>query len=161
MILNKEELNPTSQMKKEPQARLEELIEKLKEWDYRITPQRLAILKILAVSDGHPSAERIFDQIKEEFPTTSLATVYKTIATLKEMGEVLELGFANDSNRYDGNKPYPHVHLICVKCRDIIDPKVENLEILPQQVAQQASYRLVGHRFDIYGICPRCQREEQ
>ena len=38
------------------------------------------------------------------------------------MDEVLELGFAHDSNRYDGNKPYPHVHLVCVKCREIIDP---------------------------------------
>lgn len=144
----------------DPQARMDELIEKLRERDYRITPQRLAILKILAVSDGHPSAEQIYERIKGDFPTTSLATVYKTIATLKEMDEVLELGFADDSNRYDGNKPYPHVHLICVKCRSIIDPEVESIELLPQQVAQGAGYRLVSHRFDIYGICPRCQAEE-
>jgi len=148
-------------MKDDAQARLEELIDKLRERDHRITPQRLAILKILVLSDGHPSTEQIYGQIKEEFPTTSLATVYKTIAMLKEMNEVLELGFAGDSNHYDGNKPYPHTHLICVKCRDIIDPEVEDLKILPQQVAQRAGFRLVSHRFDIYGICPRCQSEEQ
>jgi Fur family peroxide stress response transcriptional regulator len=148
-------------MKDDAQARLEELIDKLRERDHRITPQRLAILKILILSDGHPSTEHIYGQIKEEFPTTSLATVYKTIAMLKEMNQVLELGFADDSNRYDGNKPYPHTHLICVKCRDIIDPEVEDLEILPQQIAQRAGFRLVSHRFDIYGICPRCQSEEQ
>jgi len=147
-------------MKQDTQARLEELIEKLKERDHRVTPQRLAIIKILVTNDGHPSAEQVFDQIKAEFPTTSLATVYKTIATLKEMGEVLELGFADDSNRYDGNKPYPHTHLICVKCRDIIDLESEELEILPEQIARKADYRLVGHRIDIYGICPRCQPEE-
>lgn len=146
-------------MMQDTQARLEELIEKLKEENYRITPQRHAILKILAVSDGHPSAEHVYDQIKKEFPTTSLATVYKTIATLKEMNEVLELGFASDSNRYDGNKPFPHTHLVCVKCRDIIDPEVEGLEILPRQIAQRAGFQLVGHRFDIYGVCPRCQSE--
>ena len=146
-------------MKDDAQTRLDELIEKLRERDYRITPQRLAILNTLALSDGHPSAEHIYDQIKEEFPTTSLATVYKTIATLKEMNEVLELGFADDSNRYDGSKPYPHTHLVCVKCRDIIDPEMEDLEILPRQIAQRAGFRLVGHRFDIYGICPRCQSE--
>jgi Fur family peroxide stress response transcriptional regulator len=77
------------------------------------------------------------------------------------MDEVLELGFAHDSNRYDGNKPYPHVHVICVKCREIIDPDVEDLEILPQQVAQHAGYQLVSHRIDIYGICPRCQSEQR
>ena len=146
-------------MKDDSQARLQGLIDKLRERNYRITPQRLAILNILALSDGHPSAERVYDQIKEEFPTTSLATVYKTIATLKEMNEVLELGFADDSNRYDGNKPYPHTHLVCVKCRDIIDPEVEDLEILPRQIAQRAVFQLVGHRFDIYGVCPRCQSE--
>lgn len=145
----------------DPQARLEELVEKLREQDYRITPQRLAILRILADSNGHPSAEHIFYQIKGEFPTTSLATVYKTIATLKAMGEVLELGFADDSNRYDGNNPYPHTHLICVKCRSIVDPAVEDLEILPQKVAQGVGYQLVGHQFDIYGICPSCRSEEQ
>ncbi len=68
----------------DPQARLEELVEKLREREYRITPQRLVILRILSVSDGHPSAEHIFDRIKVEFPTTSLSTVYKTIARLKE-----------------------------------------------------------------------------
>ena len=47
---------------------------------------------------------------------TSLATAYKTVTLLKEIGEVLELGFGNDSNRHDGNKPYPHPHLICTKC---------------------------------------------
>jgi Fur family peroxide stress response transcriptional regulator len=148
-------------MRDDPQGRLDELIERLRGRGYRITPQRLAILKILARSNGHPSAEGIHGQIKEEFPTTSLATVYKTIATLKEMNELLELGFADDSNRYDGNKPYPHMHLICVKCRDIMDPEVEDLESLPQQVAQRTGFRLVGHRFDVYGICPRCQSEEQ
>lgn len=142
------------------QARLEELVSKLRERDYRITPQRLAILKILAVSDNHPSVEQVYEQIRREFPTTSLATVYKTIATLKEMGEVLELGFADCASRYDGKRPKPHTHLICVKCRTILDPDVKNLESVPLHVAQQAGFRLVSHRFDIYGLCPRCQSEE-
>jgi len=144
----------------DPQARLDELVEKLKRRSYRLTPQRLAILKILAASEGHPSAESIFNQIQAEFPTTSLATVYKTIAMLKEMGEVLELDFGNHSNRYDGNKPYPHAHLICLECRAVMDADMEVLDTLPQQVAARAGYRLVSHRFDIYGVCPRCQAEK-
>lgn len=146
---------------KDPQARLEELIEKLRARDHRITPQRLAILKILAASKGHPSAERVFEQIRAEFPTTSLATVYKTIGVLKEMGEVLELGFSDDSNRYDGSRPYPHAHLLCVECRDIIDADLEALSALPQQIAERMDYVLVGHRFDLYGICPRCQAKSR
>ena len=153
MILNREGL---ARKVSEPGSRLDELIEKLREGNHRVTPQRLAILKILAASEGHPSVERVFQEIREDFPTTSLATVYKTIALLKEMGEVLELGF-DEGNRYDGNRPYPHTHLICVECRAIVDADMDTLQALPQRIAEQADYVMVGHRFDIYGICPACQ----
>ena len=79
----------------------------------------MAVLKILAESEQHPSVEQIYDRMKPDLPMTSLTTVYKTVALLKEMGEVLELGFSDDSNRYDGSRPYPHPHLICIKCRKI------------------------------------------
>jgi Fur family peroxide stress response transcriptional regulator len=143
----------------DPQARLDELISKVRERDYRLTPQRLAILKILAASEGHPSAERIFDQMKTEFPTTSLATVYKTIAMLKEMDQVLELDFGSGGNRYDGNRPYSHAHLICLECGGIVDAGLDVLDTLPQQIATRTGYQLVSHRFDIYGICSHCRSQ--
>jgi Fur family peroxide stress response transcriptional regulator len=137
--------------------RLAELIGKLKQRGYRLTPQRMAVLKILAHSDGHPSVDKIYEQVRDSFPMTSLGTVYKTITLLKDMGEVLELGFSDDSNRYDGNKPYPHPHLICIKCKNIIDPDINTLESLPSVVAQKYGYQILGHRLDFYGICPECQ----
>lgn len=139
------------------ESRLKELIERLRERGCRITPQRLAILRILTSSANHPSAEDIFEQLRAQFPTTSLATVYKMITMLKEMNEVLELEFSDCSNRYDGNRPYPHTHLICLRCGAIQDPEQAELENLPQRIASHAGYRLVSHRFDIYGICPACQ----
>jgi Fur family peroxide stress response transcriptional regulator len=66
----------------EPGVRLEEMIQALKDQDFRLTPQRLAVLKILAESKGHPSVEDIFKQVKPNFPTTSLATTYKTVNLL-------------------------------------------------------------------------------
>ena len=84
-------------------VRLEKMIQKLREHDHRITPQRLAILNVLAASEGHPSVEQIYARVKTDFPTTSLATVYKNVSLMKSLGEVLELGFSDDSNRYDGN----------------------------------------------------------
>ena len=143
-----------------PQKRLDELMAKLKTQGYRLTPQRIAILKILAVSTGHPSVEQVYESVKVDFPTTSLATVYKTVTLLKEIGEVLELGFSNDGNRYDGNKPYPHPHLVCVKCKKIIDPEVVALGELSQQVAQMTGFQITAHRLDFYGICPQCQEQE-
>jgi len=88
---------------------------------------------------------------------TSLATMYKTVTLLKEMGEVLELGFSGDSNRYDGKRPYPHPHLICVRCRKIMDPEVSMAQDLVQQVAHQSGYQIVSHRLDFYGVCPDCR----
>jgi Fur family peroxide stress response transcriptional regulator len=144
----------------DPEIRLDELTTRLRERDHRLTPQRMAVLKLLAVSEGHPSVEQIHERMKADFPMTSLATIYKTVTLLKEMGEVLELGFSDDSNRYDGNKPYPHPHLICTKCKNIMDAEVATLSELRQEVARSTGYRIVSHRLDFFGICPQCQKKE-
>ena len=135
------------------------MVATLKNHDHRITPQRLAILKVLAVSQGHPSVEQIYETVKTDFPTTSLATVYKNISLLKSLGEVLELGFSDDSNRYDGNKPYPHPHLVCTRCKKIIDPDLATLQDLTQELVRETGFRIVNHRMDFFGICPACQKK--
>jgi len=144
----------------DPQARFEAVVARFREQGYRLTPQRIALLRLLTASDGHPSASQLYDQLHAQFPTTSLGTIYKTLNLLKDMGEVLELGFSDDDNRYDGNKPYPHPHIICVRCRKIMDPEVSVAEGLVQQVAEQSGYQIVGHRLDFYGVCPDCREEE-
>jgi Fur family peroxide stress response transcriptional regulator len=140
-----------------PQKRFQELLARLKERDYRLTPQRVALLRLLVESRNHPSAAQLYEKIKEQFPTTSPATVYKTLNLLKKMGEVLELGFSTDDNRYDGNNPNPHPHLVCIRCREILDPEVSFLQSLEQEVADISGYKIVGHRLDFYGICPKCK----
>jgi Fur family transcriptional regulator, peroxide stress response regulator len=141
----------------DPQTRLDEMLVRLKARKFRITPQRLAILKILAASDGHPSVERIYDQVKENFATTSLATIYKTVMLLKQLHEVLELGFPDGSNRYDGNRPYPHPHVVCLRCKRIMDPDLGSTAKLAAEAALQTGYKIVDHRLDFFGICPECQ----
>ena len=141
----------------DPQVRLETMIKKLKELNFRVTPQRLAVLRILARSEGHPSVENIFKQVKPNFPTTSLATIYKTVNLLKQIGEVVELDFSEESNRYDGNKPYPHPHLICTECKTIVDPDVTTVTELSKELANKTGYKILNHRLDFFGICPHCQ----
>ena len=142
---------------KDPETRFEELVVRFRGRGYRITPQRLALLRLLAASKGHPSAAQLHERLKEQYPTTSLATVYKTLSRMKEMGEILELGFSDDDNRYDGNEPSPHPHLICTRCRKIIDPEVASFRDITQEVAANTGYQIVRHRLDFYGICPDCQ----
>jgi Fur family peroxide stress response transcriptional regulator len=140
----------------DPQLRLQQMITKLKAHNFRLTPQRLAVLEILAASQDHPSVERIYEQVKETFPTTSLATVYKTIALLKEVKEILEIQFS-ESSRFDGNKPYPHPHVICLNCKKILDPDLMGLGQLTQEAARRTGFHILDHRLDFFGICPECQ----
>jgi Fur family transcriptional regulator, peroxide stress response regulator len=137
--------------------RLDQMLSKLRDHDFRITPQRLAVLKVLAASDGHPSVERIYETVRAQFPTTSIATIYKTVALLKQENEVIEISFPDGSNRYDGNKPYPHPHLICTRCKKIIDPDLSSLEDLAKEVAKETGFQIHTHRVDFFGLCRECQ----
>ncbi len=136
------------------------IIQKLRDKGHKITPQRMAIIKILAGSKGHPSAENIHAQLKQDFPTMSLATVYRNIVLLKSLGEVLELGFPDGSNRYDGNKPKPHPHVICTKCKKIVDPALDSLDEMIEEVARATHFKIQNHRLDFFGICSSCMAEK-
>lgn len=140
----------------DPQERFDAIIKKLRDNDHKITPQRIAIVKILSKSYGHPSVETIYEQLQDDFPTMSLATVYRTVLLIKSLGEVLELGFPDGSNRYDGNRPYSHPHVICVKCGKIIDPDLSSLTDMKQEVAEETGFRILTHRLDFFGICSDC-----
>jgi Fur family transcriptional regulator, peroxide stress response regulator len=138
--------------------RLQEIVEKLFQRGYRLTPQRMAVLRILADSREHLNIEEIFSRVHEEFPMISLATIYNTVTMLKDMGEVLELSFSSGGNRYDGNKPAPHPHLVCERCGIVIDPDLPALEELAGKVSALTGYQITSHRLDFFGICPLCQK---
>ena len=141
--------------------RFDQMLSKVKDHNFRVTPQRLAVLKVLAASNGHPTVERIYETVKTEFPTTSIATIYKTVNLLKQLNEVLELGFPDGSNRYDGNRPDPHPHVICVQCKKIIDPDLDTLKDMTAEVADETGFKILTHRLDFFGICGDCKREEK
>ena len=153
IIIKDKEVSQLADHKK----RFEIIIQKLRDNGHKITPQRLAIVKILAKSKGHPSVEDIHGRIKKDFPTMSLATVYRNIVLIKSLGEVLELGFPDGSNRYDGNKPYPHPHVVCVQCKKVIDPELLSLKDLTAEVTDETGFKILTHRLDFFGICPQCQ----
>ncbi len=139
--------------------RFQQMLDKLKSLDFRITPQRLAVLRILSTSKGHPTAEQIFEKVKTAFHTTSLGTIYKTIALLKSLNEVLELGFPDESNRYDGNKPFPHPHVVCIRRRKIMDHELISLDELKDEIGKKTGFRIDYHRLDFFGLCRECQED--
>jgi Fur family transcriptional regulator, peroxide stress response regulator len=87
------------------------------------------------------------------------ATVYNTIQLLKDLGQVLELEFGDAANRYDGNIPEPHPHLVCTQCVRIDEVMSPSLHDTASRVADEVGYELLSHRFDVYGLCPSCKLE--
>jgi Fur family transcriptional regulator, peroxide stress response regulator len=142
----------------DPDVRYNQLIAALKERDFRLTPQRLELVRLIAVSEGHPSASQLYAKIKRQFPTMSHATVYKTLTLLKEMHQVLEIDLRNDSH-YDGNRPQPHPHLICIKCNKIIDAEVSLDQESLHSLEQASGYKILRPQISLYGLCPACKEE--
>jgi Fur family peroxide stress response transcriptional regulator len=115
------------------------------------------LVRLIASSEEHPSAAQLYEQIKVQFPTMSLATVYKTLELLKELDEVLEIGLRDD-NHYDGHRPYPHPHLICIRCQKIMDGELDaTVRSMVNEMEQVFGFRILRHQLDFYGLCPDCQ----
>jgi len=143
------------------QARFEQLITKLRLMGFRMTPQRMALMHLLTISNEHPSAARLYEQIKVEFPTMSLATVYKTLDLLKTMGEVFDIDLPDDSH-FDAYQPYPHPHFICTNCQKIVDGQLdEPVHILVNEMEHISGFQIHRHKLVFYGLCPDCQENTQ
>jgi Fur family peroxide stress response transcriptional regulator len=141
----------------DPKVRFDELITTLRERDFRLTPQRVELVRLIAASEGHPSASQLYAKIRIQFPTMSQATVYKTLALLKEMNQVLEIDLRDDS-RYDGNRPDPHPHLICMKCNKIVDGDLELDLSSIRKLEETSGYQIVRPQIAFYGLCPDCRQ---
>jgi Fur family transcriptional regulator, peroxide stress response regulator len=141
----------------DPKVRFDELIAALKERAFRLTPQRVELVRLIASSEGHPSAAQLFAKIRTRFPTMSHATVYKTLALLKDMDQVLEIDLRDDSH-YDGNRPDAHPHLICTKCNQIVDGELEIDSALLRKLEKASGYRILRPQITFYGLCPECKQ---
>lgn len=142
----------------DPDIRFNQLIAALKEHDFRLTPQRVELVRLIAASDGHPSASDLHASIRRQFPTMSHATVYKTLTLLKEINQVLEIDLRNDSH-YDGNRPEPHPHLICTNCNKIIDGDLSLDQESLRSLEQASGFKILRPQISLYGLCPECQEE--
>lgn len=121
----------------------------------KLTPQRIAILKYLEGNRNHPSAEDVYREVKNEFQTTTFATVYNTLNTLKDKGEIKELFLDPDRKRFDPDTS-PHHHIICIKCKEISEVwKDFSIELKENETN---GYEVIDARVDIIGLCPKCKK---
>lgn len=135
-----------------------ELTALLKEHHLKVTPQRLAIFKLLKSQQLHPSAEMIYKALQEEHPTMSLATVYKTLDTFVQHGLIQQLTLDKDSFRYDADIS-SHPHIQCTKCKKVYDlPTFNHIEHLENNIEKETGFELSHEQFYFYGVCPDCQK---
>ncbi|CAA7602916.1 Ferric uptake regulator family [Acididesulfobacillus acetoxydans] len=135
-----------------------ELLRQLKGKGVRFTPQRQAILEFLLETKSHPTAEEIFQHVKEKFPGVSLGTIYNTLNMLKEHRHILELSYGDTSSRFDGN-PENHYHVVCSNCGKVVDYDRPLLH-LEQEASDATGFRIDGHRLEFYGLCPDCRKRQ-
>jgi len=133
------------------------IIKALRGKGYKATPQRIAIGRSALRSKDHPTAQRIYGEVKRLYPTVSLATVYKTIQILKEVGMIQELNLSQGRTRFDPDT-HPHIHLICLGCGSIVDWEEPMVSEIMAKVAA-ANFSATGQSFDIFGSCQNCDKK--
>lgn len=134
------------------------IIQALRNKRYKATPQRIAISRLAIRNREHPSAQKIYEEVKTLFPTVSLATVYKTLQTLSKLGLIQELSFPEGQARFDSYTK-PHINLVCTRCGNIQDLDDYTAQELVSRVASKTEFTATGQRLDIYGICEKCRRK--
>lgn len=135
---------------------MEKLAEILKSKKMKVTPQRLAIYKVLYETTAHPTAEEIYTALAKTHPTMSLATVYKTLDALKKADLASELNVGDDSSRYDATIK-SHPHLICSQCGQVIDLHTTALESFKDQIQSETEFDIQSEKVYFYGICKLCK----
>ena len=143
--------------KLETQMLLSIFQEKAKALGVKTTPQRLAVYRELASRKGHPTVEEIYQALKEEMPSLSLATVYRTLRYLEEMGLVKKAPAVDDKMRYEVELK-PHAHFVCRKCGAILDVPLVCQEC-PElnQWVKEEGVGLEESQLILYGLCRDCR----
>ncbi len=124
---------------------------------FRKSKTRDKILAVLVSTTKHPTADWIYQKVKQDVPTLSLGTVYRNLNILQEMGLVKKIEHGSTFDRFDANTS-PHFHFVCEKCGDIID---FNLDInLPELVEEKLNSTVNRQKVEFFGICEKCCNPE-
>ncbi|HEX3032919.1 MAG TPA: Fur family transcriptional regulator [Bacillota bacterium] len=139
------------------------LKDRLKEFGYKFTDQRKAILDVLiAYSGDHLSTEEVYTRVKEKHPEMGIATVYRTLMLLEKLELVCKLDLGDGFSRYELvklNEDHRHHHLVCSCCKSVTEVEEDLLEALEQQILQKNKFLVKDHRVMFYGLCENCRQK--
>lgn len=118
--------------------------------------QREAILKYLESRKDHPTAERVYTAVRDEFPNISLGTVYRNLALLAEMNEICRVTCEEDGSDHFDFDTSPHQHFFCKNCRAVIDVPLKNDESILGMLQQSMGVSIDTQKTIYYGTCSKC-----
>ena len=121
--------------------------------------QRESIKKFLLSRYDHPTAETIYQHVKEEFPNISLGTVYRNLTLLTELGEAVRITGTDGPDRFDGHTD-PHSHFLCRECHALIDIYVEGENEVDRLAQNGFGGVIEGHSVQYHGLCPECMKKK-
>ncbi len=135
---------------------IENFIKKCKTNALSVTPQRLAIYKILIKDKTHPNPETVYNSIKPDFPTISLATVYKTLETFEKHNIISVVTPLHETVRYDAEMKNHH-HIVCVRCKKVVDLMDDELDKLRVPKKVKIGNTFVDFNIQFNVICTECR----
>jgi len=131
----------------------------LRQRGYRLTPQRRAVLKIIALSHDHLTPAAIYGKVCREHPGIGLVTVYRTLEILAKLGLICEVHAGGSCRSYLMRRPSGHHHhLICSECGRVVDFADCDLSEVEQRLSQETGFKMEGHLLEFLGCCPDCQK---
>ncbi len=125
----------------------------------KYSKQRELILKTLQEHMVHPTADYIYEVLKKELPSISLATVYRNLNQLAENGMIKKIEGLDGSVHFDHNLS-KHYHFICTKCNKVYDVPYDVAPDLADKVLSQTGLIIESYDISFKGICPECHKKE-
>lgn len=126
----------------------------------KFSRQRESIKNFLKATTTHPTADMVYNTLREEYPNISLGTVYRNLNFLVENGEIIRLSCGDGSEHFDGN-PIPHNHFICQQCKQVYDLVMEPIDHINLIAGANFDGEIKGHVTYFYGICKQCKEKQE
>lgn len=123
---------------------------------YRLTGQRQLLLELIAEQGGHLDANELFRLARLRNPRLSLATVYRTVALLRDLGLVDEVHLGEEHHHYELKPPHEHGHIVCVSCGRVVEFASPLLSDLKAMAARQYGFEITEVQVDLTGLCAAC-----
>lgn len=137
------------------------LMKALAERGLRMTTQRRLLVGIIQDSPKHLDAATLLKIAKQKDPDIDRATVYRTIALLKDLGQIDELDLMHlegEKHYYEAKTSRDHCHMACFRCGAITEYASSSFERLKQEMAKQSGFEIRVVRLEVGGLCERCRK---